>query len=145
MNKILSFFRLSPARKCMAAEAFFLSLFYRLQIKCRPFPALARHWGTPGLETSREAVHPKIAADISWAVGAVCRRTPWHSSCLVQALTARKMLIRRGLSCTLYMGARRDKAGHALAHAWLRSGKKFIAGGDGSLLYAVTSVYGTKT
>lgn len=144
MGKIRTFLRLPLARKLMLAEALMLSGYYRFKMLCMPFPALAKGLGMPEKESPWEENCGAKARQVGWAVGAVCRRTPWQSQCLVQALTARKMLQRRGISCTMYMGARRNDQGQAEAHAWLRSGKTFVVGGDGSRSYAITSVYCTE-
>jgi len=143
MDRIKALFRLPAAKKHMLAEAILLFGWYRLQVKCRAFPKLIKCLGVPGLETITEDQDKRMAADVSWAVLAVCKRTPWKSTCLVQAMTARRMLVKRGLSCTLYMGAMRNPQGQAVAHAWLRCGKLFVTGGNGSGEYAVTGIYGT--
>ena len=143
MGNVAAFLRLPFSRKVMVLEAFLLSGWYRHAMLHFPFPRIASTLGKPGLETPRHAVQTETVRSIAWAVGAACRRTPWQSQCLVQALTARKMLSRRRIGCTLYMGARRTPQGEAQAHAWVRSGPLFVCGGDGSRDYAVTSLYGT--
>lgn len=143
MRKIRKLMRLPRAVRLMLMEALLLSGWYRFGMIHWPFAELAGKMGQPGLETDDAAAQTETIRQIAWAVPAVCRRTPWESKCLVQALTARRMLVRRGISCTLYMGARRTEQGEMQAHAWLRSGPVYVVGGNGSGLYAVTSVYGT--
>lgn len=110
----------------------------------RPFGEITAHLGQAGLETDDKHINGQTVRQIAWAVSAICKRTPWKSKCLVQAMTARKMLTRRGIACTLYMGACRSDQGEMQAHAWLRSGTMFVTGGDGSKKYAITSIYGTE-
>lgn len=57
-------------------------------------------------------------------------QTPWHNSCLVQALAGMAMLRRRRIAGTLYLGvARPGGAGSAIAaHAWLCSGEVVLTG-----------------
>lgn len=143
MGKIRKFWHMPWQQKCMLAEAMILSGWYRFCILHRPFSSLTKRMGEAGLETERENGISQVARQAAWIVPAVCRHMPWESKCLVQALTARKMLTRRGISCTLYMGACRNEQDQMQAHAWLRSGNIYVVGGNGSGEYAVTSVYGT--
>lgn len=145
MGKLSVFFLLPFARKRMLWQIFFLSGWNRFQMLYRPFPVISRRWGRPGLETDTLTANREMVKFVSWAVPAVCKRTPWKSLCLVQAMTARQLLLKQGISCTMYMGACRDEQGNAQAHAWLRSGDVLVTGGDGDLSrYAVTGVYGTE-
>ena len=70
------------------------------------------------------------AARIARIVGKVCDKTPWESKCLVRALAAQRLLCRRGLSSTLYLGCGMEE-GKMVAHAWLRFGEMYVTGGDG--------------
>ena len=49
---------------------------------------------------------------------------------LVRALAAQRLLCRRGLSSTLYLGCGMEE-GKMVAHAWLRFGEMYVTGGDG--------------
>ena len=53
-----------------------------------------------------------------------------ESKCLVRALAAQRLLCRRGLSSTLYLGCGMEE-GKMVAHAWLRFGEMYVTGGDG--------------
>ncbi len=37
--------------------------------------------------------------------------TPWESKCLVRAMTAKKMMKKRGYKTTLYLGVGKDEEG----------------------------------
>lgn len=76
----------------------------------------------PGKDTGRRRVSPDR--------GKVCDKTPWESKCLVRALAAQRLLCRRGLSSTLYLGCGMEE-GKMVAHAWLRFGEMYVTGGDG--------------
>lgn len=149
--------------KWLLAETLWLSARYRFQILHRPFAKIAPVIGVSGLETAEETLPEPITEsimEVAWAVDAVCKRTPWESKCLVRALTAKKLLNGRGYPCTLYMGVKMEQGAgkelgncgteqpntqpHMVAHAWLRCGKIFVSGGDGSMEYAVTAVYGDR-
>ena len=60
------------------------------------------------------------------------RYTPWESLCLVQSMTVQSMLNRRNISSTLYLGVNKDSNEKMVAHSWIRCGKMYVTGGDGS-------------
>ena len=83
---------------------------------------------------------------IGWAVRAVASRTPWTSTCLIQALAATQMLRRRGIAGTLTLGVMTspDKNERIKAHAWLQQGAVFLTGEDGHQCYTPISSYVSK-
>ena len=125
----------------MLPEALFLSAYYRFLILYIPFAKLSQKIGTLGYETPFDTDYRNIVRQIRTVVEAVCRHTPWESKCLVRALTAKKMLNRRGCPCTLYMGVKQTGDGKMDAHAWLRCGDMYVTGGKGTG-YAVTGLFG---
>lgn len=140
MKRLLKFIRMPLRSKLMLPEAFLLSAYYRWQIDHRKFADISPRIGTLWLETPFEQT-PAAAKQIKGIVEAVCKRTPWECTCLIRALTAKKLLNRRGYPCTLYMGVK-AKSGKAMeAHAWLRCGRLFVTGGSGAG-YTVTTIYG---
>lgn len=142
MKYILKFIRLPLRVKRMLPEAVLYSAYYRYQILYHPFSRLASRIGEAQYETDYKKVEKPAVKEVKWAVAAVCLRTPWESKCLVRALTAKRMLNRRGLPCTLYMGVQPDKEAGMTAHAWLRCGDTFVTGGNGAKAYAVTAIFG---
>lgn len=139
---ILKFIHLPFHAKWMLLEAVVCSACYRFQILYRPFSSLAPKIGRFWYETACEEIEDHRIMEVRWAVAAVCLRTPWESRCLVRALTAKKMLNRRGLPCTLYMGVKEEQKAGMAAHAWLRCGNIFVTGGNGAGAYAVTAIFG---
>ncbi len=127
----------------MLIEAVVLSAYYRFQILHVPFSKLAKKIGTHGYVTSDSDDYRDIVLAVRKNVESVCRHTPWESKCLVRALTAKKMLNKRGYPCTLYLGVSPGKDGMMDAHAWLRSGNMYVTGGNGTGL-AVTAIFGDK-
>lgn len=128
--------------KWMISEAFILSAYYSCLIHVRPFAEISPLIGTLGHETMEMEIENNVVSEVAGAVSMVCRRTPWESKCLVRALTAKKMLNRRSLPCTLYMGVALEDNGEMAAHAWLRCGNVFVSGGDGSRQFTITTIYG---
>ena len=69
--------------------------------------------------------------------------TPWESACLVQSLTAQKMLHKRGITGVLYLGVTKDQESKEKmkAHAWTQCGETIITGGAGHEEFTVLSVF----
>lgn len=141
MKKLINLLRKPPRVWFFALKSLFLSGYFRWKILHRPFAELSPKIGTFGGETSFEAQDEQLIRDVQFAVVGICNRTPWESKCLVQALTAKKLLNRYKLPCTLYMGVAKDREGSMIAHAWLRCGMIFVTGGRGHLYYTVTGQY----
>ena len=82
----------------------------------------------------------KIASHISWVVTLISSKTPWESKCLVQALTAQRMLKSKGISTTIYLGVRKE-GNEMKAHAWLRCGEYYVTGGAIREQYTVVAKF----
>lgn len=136
-------FRMPFRQVRMLSEAWFLSAAYRFLILYTPFSRLSKKIGTQGYETPSDTDYRSIGREIRSVVDIIGRHTPWESKCLVCALTAKKMLNRRGYPCTLYMGVAQNSEGKMGAHAWLRCGSTVVAGGSGHG-FAVTGIFGDK-
>lgn len=129
--------------KLMFCEAYILLAWARI-LKLLPFskvsPTLGEHMVETGNRTSPE--EEVILRTVSKAVHAMSRVTLWESECLVKAIAAMKMLERRKIDSTLYLGSGRDESGKMIAHAWLRSGAHFVTGNVKLERYAVVAKFG---
>lgn len=65
----------------------------------------------------------------------ISRRLPWHSTCLVLALTGRLLLARRGVSGSVVRFGVKMENGKLAAHAWLMLGQTTLLGGEEALDY----------
>lgn len=83
----------------------------------------------------------KFLAHISQTVRMMSRYTFFESECLVQAIAAMKMLERRKIESTLYLGTAKDETGKFIAHAWLRSGPFYITGNHGREEFTVVQKF----
>ena len=135
-------------RKMLLIQAFFLTGFTRLALSRRSFKELVAGLGTHSAKVEcepLEAAALKTARAVGWAVRASSSRTPWESTCLVQVLTAQKMLKKRGVPGVFYLGAtnavNENNASECLAHAWLKCGGEFITGESGHQQYTVISSF----
>lgn len=133
MSSILNFLKYNPRRK-MTLAVYAYTAFYRLTILMIPSKIQQRYWGrsgeeSPEMETGENYAYARL---VSKHVNRVANKTQWESKCLVRALTARKLLLRKGITCTLYLGVGKDEEGKMVAHAWLRCGEYFVTGGNGA-------------
>ncbi len=126
-------------RLCLVALCY--SAYYRLCILMFKPAKMQKHWGVRGEDSPAEDTieNYRYAHRVSYAVDRICTRTTWESKCLVRALSAQKMLKKKGIHCTLYLGCAVED-GKMVAHAWLRVGKMYVTGGNGEG-YAIVDKY----
>ncbi|OAB46213.1 lasso peptide biosynthesis B2 protein [Paenibacillus glacialis] len=130
--------------KRMFAEAYFYLAWGRV-LKLLPFSKVAPSFGEHMKETPYTSCTEEdllLLRAVSKAVHTMSRITLWESQCLVKAIAAMKMLERRGIPSTLYLGSGRDDKGQMAAHAWLRSGSYILTGKEGHERYAVVGIFG---
>jgi hypothetical protein len=98
------------------------------------------------LETSHnhDPMNEQTLRNVSVAVRTMSRHTFWESKCLVMAIAAMKMLEKRGVESTLYLGTAKDNLGNMIAHAWLRSGPFYITGFEEMNRFTVVGKFGKR-
>lgn len=117
--------------KLLLIEAFVFLGWARI-LKIIPFSKVAPSLGKLMSETSfTDVSNQKTLKQISTAINIMSRHTLWESQCLVKAIAGTKMLQRRKIESTLYLGTAKEKTGQLIAHAWLRSGPFYITGYEG--------------
>lgn len=132
MFPLRKFFLRSWRDRALFCEALVSLTWSKALLSVVPFRWLAPRFGRLQSETSA-AISPNdraVAVDISWAVQAAARHVPLGFVCLPQAMAAQRMLSRRGIPSTLYLGVAPDRsdARSIQAHAWLRAGDKIVTG-----------------
>ena len=122
-------------------EAYLLLAWARYK-KTTQFSKMAPALGNHMKETKQELTEEKraIAQKISSALYLMSRYTFWESECLVKAVAGMKMLERRGIESTLYLGTAKDETG-LIAHAWLRSGNYYVSGTEGKHKFTVVATF----
>ena len=128
-------------QKLLIPRVFVLMAYYYRRVHGRPFSELAPKIGTLGYETPVEQ-SPREAWMVHELMESMFHRLRWKDSCLIRALTAKKLLNGMGYPCTLYMGVRKLEGKNMEAHAWLRCGKLTVTGGDAKAGYTVTGIFG---
>lgn len=132
MKPLRLFARRTPAERRLFFEAVRWLVWAKAMLWFRPFRAIAPELGEPQAETPAEiaAADRATAVAVSWAVQAAARYLPLGFVCLPQAMAAQRMLRRRAIPSTLYLGVAPDRADRRAiqAHAWLRAGDKIVTG-----------------
>jgi Transglutaminase-like superfamily len=142
MRKLWIFFSFTMEMRKILLEAYFYLAWGRI-LKWIPFSKVAPSLGDPMAETSYDMDSLKLQKlkQISEAIYLMSRYTFWESECLVKAFAAMKMLEKRHLDCTLYLGIAKDEKGKLIAHAWLRTGSFYITGNEGMQRFTVVQKF----
>jgi hypothetical protein len=133
IEKIAKFSKLSWRRKQLFLEAYVTLGIMRAAILSVAFKRLTRnlhHTATEAKPIEVTEAQRILSAEIAKAIRSAAANTPWESACLAQALTAQRMLRRRGVPGIFYLGVMRVKEAEEKmkAHAWSKCGDKVITG-----------------
>lgn len=116
-------------------EAVWLSFWARMTVLFLPWSFVVRWMGEPlQISPGSADVDSELLQRIGRTVRRVERRVPWQSRCLIQAMSAKTMLSRRGIAGTIYLGLLRvseNDEEEFKSHAWLRCGSRFVTGRKG--------------
>ena len=147
IQKAKRFFALSPEEKKLFLEAYLMLGFMRAAISTIPFKRLTRT-----LQHSQDYIHPvtltaeqlHTAELVGKMITQAANNTPWNSTCLAQALTAQRILIRRDIPGVFYLGAKKNKdtKEKMAAHAWAQCGETIITGERSHEAFTILSVFG---
>ncbi|MCH1640130.1 lasso peptide biosynthesis B2 protein [Paenibacillus timonensis] len=142
-KQVWKWIRSPQVKRKLFLEAFFFLAWARI-LKSLPFSRVAPTLGTPMVETplANDPRNAPILREISSAVCKMSRHTIWESACMVRAVAAMKMLERRGIESTLYLGTSKDHSGKMIAHAWLRSGPIYLTGFEEMKKFTVVAKFG---
>lgn len=143
-GRMSNYWKVLRRDKGLLLEALFYLWISRLLVVMRPFKKIAPLLGTPGIETNRQTNEKdrQTLYRISSSVITVAGHTPWPSKCLVQVMAAKRMLRRRGIPSTVYLGLCKNEGKEMIAHAWIRSGDVFLTSIKGKKKYSVVSIFG---
>lgn len=143
LRKVKTFIKIDSKTKFDFLYAYFYTGIFRMYILFVPFNKLRKKMGTSKVESEKVIDNSSYreAQHISWIIANVIRFTPWESKCLVQSLTAQKMLRRKRISSTLYLGVKKDENGKMIAHSWIRSGEYCVTGGSEMKGFAVVAKF----
>jgi hypothetical protein len=142
VNRVKAILSLDFPTMLLFVEALFYLGWARILVKL-PFTKVAPSLGTAMHETSTTQVETNriILRQISSAIDIMSKYTLWDSKCLVRAIAGMKMLNRRQIESTLYLGTAKDESKKMIAHAWLRSGHYYVTGKEGMEKFTVVGKF----
>ncbi|OZU89263.1 stage V sporulation protein S [Virgibacillus indicus] len=142
MRKVKLLLSLNPKMILLLFEVYVYLARGRV-LKGRPFSKIAPSLGDKMKESSTELIpeQRRKLSEISQAIHIMSNYTFWESECLVKAIAAMKMLEKRNIESTLYLGTAKDASGKLIAHAWLRSGPFYITGAEVKEQFTVVSKF----
>ncbi|MBX9994245.1 MULTISPECIES: lasso peptide biosynthesis B2 protein [Priestia] len=145
IKKLKAFLLFDWKTKSLLLESY-LYLGWSRYLKSVPFSKVAPTLGNHMEETSftLSSSNKEVLANVAQAIHIMSRYTFWESQCLVKAIAAMKMLEKRQIESTLYLGTAREKNGELVAHAWLRSGPFYITGAEVMERFTVVSKFAKK-
>ncbi len=142
LKKISVFLSLDKKTQLLFIEAFIYLGWARFLV-FMPFSKVAPTLGSYMNETSRSETpqNSPIIKNVAQVINIASRYTLWDSKCLVRAIAALKMLERRRIESTLYLGTAKERNGELIAHAWLRSGPIYITGAEGKSRFTIVGKF----
>ena len=125
-------FLFENGEKLITFKAYVYSFAYRIMVKKMQMKKIETKLGRRGEESPAEESieHLRTAKLYAFHVNRITERMPWEEKCFVRALTLRRLLMEKRISCTIYLGVRMED-GQMKAHAWLRCGQLYATGGHG--------------
>ena len=132
IRRVIDFMKYN-GEKWMTITVYFYVAYYRLCILFLPMTRIEKMMGIRGEESiaEEEMETIKLAKLVGFHVNRVTEHLPLKRKCFVRALTARRILMKRGINTTIYMGVALED-GKMIAHAWSRCGQLYVTGGNGN-------------
>ena len=132
IRRLIDFMRYN-GEKWMTITVYLYVAYYRLCLLFVPMPRIETMIGVRGEESDAEETleNLKLAKLVGFHVNRVTEHLPLKRKCFVRALSARKILMKKGVNTTIYLGVGKED-GNMVAHAWLRCGQLYVTGGNGA-------------
>lgn len=142
MNKLRILWNTNKESRKLLIESYIYMAWARY-LKSIPFSKVAPSLGLKMMETSFDPLltNRKVLANVSQSIHIMSKYTFWESQCLVKAIAAMRMLEKRQIESTLYLGTAKDENGKLIAHAWLRSGPYYVTGAEGMERFTVVGKF----
>lgn len=127
---VQKFFKLNRTERLLFIQAYFLSLFYSFYVELIPKRIILKRLGDKDVETSFEPIEGELdeVFQVEKAIRRVVRFLPWTTKCFARAITAKRILQRKQIPSTIYLGVAKEGSNKMLAHAWLRCGSIIVTG-----------------
>jgi hypothetical protein len=124
-------------------EAGFSLTLWKIIIHIFPLKCFAGLLGTPQVETPGIRIPDPRIRELVRALARSRKYAPWEWKCMAEAIAVQRMLQRRNIPATLYLGLHKKGKKELIAHAWLRCGDQIITGRRGIEKFRVISTFAT--
>jgi len=140
---ILKFVVKPSSEKMLLIETTIYLTLSQVAVHCVPFKQTALLLGEHMISSPNDLSESDvvIARHVASAVNTMAMHMPWKSKCLARAISAKLMLKRRKIPCTLYLGVAKNGGKELAAHAWLRGGGIILTGRGGMKDFTIVSYF----
>ena len=148
-SPIIRFFDLPFFEKQLFIEAAFWLILLKILVKFCPFKWISPHLGTikhpeqPSAELDPKT--QKIIRHITRSISRAGTYLPGEYVCLPRSIAAKMMLRRFRIPNTLYLGIKHASNEKMKAHAWLKTGSRFVTGKSGHQEYTAIAMFSDRT
>ena len=133
LTEIKKLTKLTPGDYAMMTEALFYLLVSDFLIYLLPM-----RWWSGWIGEAQQAVDANPVAENQKQTVRKVRKNVFRanklllksSRCFALSLAIKKMLSRRNISVSLYLGVNKGETGNLKAHAWVKGGEQIIYGGS---------------
>jgi len=124
------FFKLNRAERLLFIQAYFLIIIYSLYIVFTPKRIVFKSLGLKGVESSFDNINGTTdeISQIEKSIRRAVNFLPWTTKCFARAITAKRILQRKQIPSTIYLGVAKEGGNKMIAHAWLRCGNIIVTG-----------------
>lgn len=142
-NKFKKYIKLNKQERKILNQTFLwvlISLFLVRIVPLRWFTSLLGEFNNDKIKELKPSDDIYIK-QITKSIKRIKKRVPWRVKCFEEAIAAKKVLQKRKIESTLYLGVDKTKENKLIAHAWLRNGDNFITGKNGYEQFKVVGFY----
>ena len=141
LRSLLTFLKLPFKIKFLALEVFLELNLACLQLKTQEFKNLAKTLGESESESSQgESPISNEIKLLKRLILRIAELLPWKCVCFPQAIAGQRILNKKRLTSTLYLGLKKED-GEMKAHAWLRHQQYIVTGDNGIEEYTIINSF----
>ena len=141
LKSIITFCKLPLKIKLLSFEVFLELTLACIQLKTHEFKELAAKLGSSKAESSQKPIEPtQEMRYLKGLIPRIAELLPWRCVCFPQAIAGQKILNKKNIPSTLYLGLQKEDE-EMKAHAWLRAGQYIVTGDNGIHRYTIINSF----
>jgi hypothetical protein len=140
--RAFKFFAIPPDERKLFLQSLRLLIYWKLVTIFLPM-RIYRIWlGREQEESDTESRYPlPYIQSFARSMNRAVRTLPFEPKCLTEAIAAKRLLQKHGITSTLYLGVAKQENSSIIAHAWLRCGSNIITGRKGMSKYTIVAFF----